>query len=932
MLKNKVVQCLITALLYLLSTTSVIGQITVTGQVTEPDGLTPIPFALIAYEEQGITVSSDATGGFSLAVPSLPITLKVSSFSFRTTQQIIKDAPVLITLEKDPLLLESIVISDYQTQSDLLQSQNALTIIGDPSSQAATGIASLISEVPGVFIDGSLGEVYSRVYTRGIAASAEDDIGWYYQSLQEDGLPITTIQYNYFTPDFFFRPDLATQRMEALRGGKSGILFQNAPGGSFNFINQGFSSSTQTTLRSTLGLVGESNLYYKLEGMTTVALDEQLSIMLSGMYRYDRGARTTEYPWNKGGQLKGKIHKVISNGSLSFTAKYLNDHVNRYTGMAAQNWSAPEPAFGQSFNYTALMLPALENTIPSAQGYDFDTADGIHVKDFSMQANIDFDISTWLIDWKLKYSTKSIDWNTSFANQPLGLDNFLAYFVSGATFPFGTVTFADARSGETLAVVNNTEALNVFQGGAAAFSYIDGSLPNDALLGIAPWKKQDQLSEYSSQLSVMKIIGDHQLSFGGFYAQSSLDYFTNASFAYATYELEPRLLTASVTDFEGNNVAISDQLGMSNYGGLFFESGRFDVSQYALYLNDHYSITPRLTADLGLRFESVSHRGALDVPAAVDQAGGLDGDPSTQYDQSFQAASGVSQDLNFLYQYLSYSGSLQYALTDQQYVYLRLSHGNKAPELNNYIQNFSGLPIENPSAVQGITQAELSYKMQTPIIGMTLTGFLSELSNVGVSDFLFDQQTNDIFYTPLQTNATRTTGVELSWSAKISDHISFRGSQTFQQSKATTFTVYQPNGSADTADDSIIDFSGNELAHIPAIMSTINIDGRYGPLSYSLNWKYMGKRFGNAENSFTLPAYHTFGLNLNYGITTQLKASLMVNNLFNAAGLANFFGPNEFGSSANNASADYIAQNPNASYVVFPILPRSSYLSISYSF
>ncbi len=932
MVKKYIVPSLIAALLLIFFVISTTAQITVRGTVTEADGLTPIPFAVITDTEQVQSVTSDSRGEFSLDLTSLPITIEVSSFSYRTKQAVISEAPVLIRLEKDPLLLESIVITDYQTQSDLLQSQNALTIIADPSAQAATGIAALISEVPGVFIDGSLGEVYSRVYTRGIAASAEDDIGWYYQSLQEDGLPITSIQYNYFTPDFFFRPDLATERMEALRGGKSGILFQNAPGGSFNFINQGYSATNQTTLRSTLGLVGESNPYYKLEGMTTVAMRDQLSMRLSGMYRYDRGARTTEYPWNRGGQLKAKLHKLLTNGSISVSAKYLNDHVNRYTGVAAQNWTDPEPAFGQDFNYTALMLPELENTIPGPQGYDFNTANGIHVKDFSLQADTDYKISSWLIDWKLKYSTKSVEWNTSFANQPLGLENFLAYFVSGASFPFGAVTFADARSGETLAVVNNAEALNVFQGGAPAFSYIDGQLPNDALLGIAPWKKQDELEEYTTQLSISRSLGAHELNFGGFYAQSSLDYFTNASFAYATYELEPRLLTASVTDFEGNTVAISDQTGMSNYGGLFFESGRFDVSQYALYINDHYSVTPKLTADLGLRLESVGHQGALDVPATVEQAGGLDGDPTTQYDQSFQVASGISQDLDFNYQYLSYSGSLQYALTDQQYLYARYSHGNKAPELNNYIQNFSGLPIEDPSAVQGITQTELSYKLQTPSLGLTLTGFVSELNNVVVSDFLFDQQTNEIFYTPVQTNATRTTGLELSWSARLSDHLILKGSQTLQQSKATRFTVYDANGSADTADDMINDFTDNELAHIPKIMSAISVDGTHGQLSYSLNWKYMGSRFGNAENSFSLPAYHTFGLSVNYSLSAQLKASLMVNNIFNAAGLANFFGPNEFGSSANNATAEFISQNPNASFVVFPILPRSTYLSVSYSF
>ena len=46
----------------------------------------------------------------------------------------------------------------------------------------------------------------------------------------------------------------------------------------------------------------------------------------------------------------------------------------------------------------------------------------------------------------------------------------------------------------------------------------------------------------------------------------------------------------------------------------------------------------------------------------------------------------------------------------------------------------------------------------------------------------------------------------------------------------------------------------------------------------------------------------------------------------------NFFGPNEFGSNSNAATADFINQNPNASFVVFPISPRSIFLKVGYDF
>lgn len=57
----------------------------------------------------------------------------------------------------------------------------------------------------------------------------------------------------------------------------------------------------------------------------------------------------------------------------------------------------------------------------------------------------------------------------------------------------------------------------------------------------------------------------------------------------------------------------------------------------------------------------------------------------------------------------------------------------------------------------------------------------------------------------------------------------------------------------------------------------------------------------------------------------------MVTNLFSSEGLANFFGANSFGASANGATAEFIQANPDASFVVVPVLPRSTLLKLNYS-
>jgi len=907
------------------------SQIIFEGSVYENDGRTPIQFATITDLSTQRSTMTNSKGEFALTVYDLPVELQISSFGYKNQVISSSQLPFSVNMQQDPLLLESIVISDYHSNQKLLRSKNAVSLISKPLDKSLTGIASLIAEVPGVFVDGSLGEVYSRVFTRGISASAEDDIGWFYQSLQEDGLPLTALQYNYFTPDLFLRSDLLTERMEAMRGGKSGILFQNAPGGAFNFIS-GNATSLQNTIKTTYGQVGDGNPYYRIDGVAAFSIAKNWGIAISGMYRHDEGHRNVDYAWNRGGQLKAKFQHNFTSGVFSTTIKYLNDHVNRHTGMSANNWSDPVAAFDQDFNYTALMLPEFNSNISGPSGYDFKSSNGIHIKDIAIQPKLNIGIDGWNFNINTKYSYKNADWNTSFANQPLGLESFLPYFLSGGQFPFGVVSFQDINTGEMLATVNNVGALAAFQGEMPSFEYLQGNLPNDALMGIAPWKKDDDLHELMGQIGLSKTIGKHDLDFGFFGSYSNLNYFTNASYAYATFEPKPRLLSATLTDFDGNMIQLSDRNGLSNLGGLFFESGEFDVNQLAFYLNDNIQLTEKISLEIGGRYETINHVGELDVPAPITREGGLDGLILTDYDNGQLAASGLRESVDFNYNYFSFSGSLGYSLHENQELFLRYTQSNKAPELNTYIQNFSGLPLEDIGEVQGINQLEATYRFRSQNVGVSLTAFSSELKNIAVSDFVFDQQTNEIFYAPVQLNNSRTSGIELEWSLLISDFFTIKGNQTIQQSEASTLTVYNANGSASIDDDSIFDFSGNDQAHIPKLMSKISAEFTLKGLKASFDWQHMGERFGNSENSFILPSYNSFDSRLQTNITKSIALSLEARNITNSSGLMNFFGPNEFGSSANAATSEFINNNPDASFVVFPILPRSIYVSAIFTF
>ncbi len=833
------------------------------------------------------------------------------------------------TAKFDPLLLKEVVISDY-TADIKLKVPMSLSSIDRPADLQLQGVASALAQIPGVFSDASTGEVFTRVYARGISLSAEDDIGWYYMSLQEDGMPITAVQYNQFSPDFFLRPDVSHKRMEVIKGGKSSILAPSGPGGIVNFISEPTPfGKYQTHDRLTAGVYANGRPYLRLEGFSGGQIgSSDWSYDFGYMYRHDRGPRQLDYATNNGGQLKASLRKNIKKGIITLKIKSLNDRVNRYTGVAATNWEDPTPAFGQSFQNTTLLPPGIEGGTladprtydgSSIGTYDYDPSRGINAKENSAMLALDLQLGEWRLTDKLKYSNKSLNWQTVIGGQPLPLDDFITYFVSGDPFPIGNVTFRDVASGQPLASVNNEGAFGVFQGFPPSFQYTEGSLPNDAILGSGTWYKDDQINEWMNQLLLQRSFENVDLNLGLFLSRSAVDILTTASFLYATYEPQPRLLSAQITGPDGVTRSLSDANGLSNPGGLFYEAADINASQVGLFGDADIKLAEDLSLNVGLRYERIGHSGTKDRSAPGDNIGTL-------------VKSG-EDDIDANYSYLNYSLALDYNISEQVSTFVRYSLGHKAPELNYYINNFTNqeIPPEAPPA-QSIGQLEIGIKQSAAFTSLTATAFLSNLSDVAYSNFVFDDMTNQIFYTPTQFNSSRTIGIELEWGAVLTDDLTFNISATWQSPKLTEFTLYNANESIDTADDDTADFSDNAIPHNPKLMGRAQLNYNKNDWFAGIGLNYIGSRYGNIENAFTLPAYSTIDADLGYAINDKYALGLRAKNLLNTAGLANFFGPNSFGSNSDAASTSFIQNNPEASFVVFPIMPRAIYLSVDYTF
>lgn len=838
------------------------------------------------------------------------------------------------------LLIDEYFLSEITIQSKQ-KSSSTVTIVTDLDQKNQQGTAALLQGVPGLFADASTGEVFSRVFSRGVSLSAEDDIGWFYNSLQEDGMPITMVNYNQFSPDLFHRPDIGIRSIEVVKGGKSGILAANSPGTIVNFISQRPTTYYRSHDKLSTGFHQNGKGFIRIEGYSGGPIGaSDWSFDMSYLYRYDQGNRNADYALNKGGQFKVGLYKKFENGLVSLNSKILGDRTNRYTGVAATNWDQPQAAFGMSFQNTTLLPPAIDGLIPDGRtsgstSYEYNPANGIQSKEWSTVLSIDFNWGDWRLSNKSKLSLKRVDWQTAIGGQPLGLDNFISYFISGDVFPAGIVSFTPVGQNNGTVTVNNAGMLAAFQGQAPSFEYINGTLANDAIMGSGAWKKDDQINEIMNDLRITKYLGagNSALTLGSFYARSNVDIFTNASFIYTTYEPEPQLLEVQLTDFDGNERALSDASGLSNYGGLLYEEGDIDVNTFSLYGQLNLDLTENWTTDLGLRYDRIAHQGLKYNNAPLDPEDflGIDGDPSTAYDRSILGRNG-SDAIDFNYDFMSYSLGTSYAITKDMNVYARYSITHKSPELNYYLNNFSNVPIDGPGEIQDITQLEIGLKKNTTKEVYGITAFYSNLSNVPYSNFEFDEQFNTVFYTPTQLNNSRTVGLELEYARRLNNQFSITVDATLQDAQLGDFNLYDAGGSVDPTDDAIISFSDNKVPHQADIMSNVAVQYEHQKVSSSLSWRYIGERFGNFENAFVLPSYNTFNLRLAYDISDQWYVSSTVSNLLNTAGLNNFFGPNEFGSSSDAASTAFINANPNASFVVFPISGRTVSFSVGYRF
>jgi iron complex outermembrane recepter protein len=921
------------------------AQQSIRGMISDDKG-NPLPGATVQVKGTNKRAASDQSGNFTISVPAADAKLIVTNVGFKTLEvSVAGKNELVIVLTESASELNQVVVTGVFDKRKRLDASVAITTINAEQikAQVPASAADLLKNVPGVYVNSSTGEIRNIVSTRGTPVSNTAAAGLQYVSLQEDGLPVVNVSGNNYGADYFLRADATIARVEAVRGGSASITGSDAPGGLFNYVSKTGGRTFQGEVRLKYGLEGDDNPFYRTDFNMGGPLNNKgdWTYNIGGFYRYSNGARYAGYALNNGGQVKGNIVKKLKNGSLKLYGKLLNDRNGFFDFLPFIDYEHPQiaPGFKNTNTFAGPGNQAFDfKYYPGDKTRHFDPKDLIHSQDRAIGLEWQQNLGKgWSITNNIRYSNKHSKWNMVLPLGVLSGDDLTPYVIIGALnftggpSRFGTYNFTDLTTGKTALTTQLSQNYTA--------TIIDNKLPNNQVQS-APmlfqlgWAQDNKVKEVIDQLSISKKIGKTTLTAGAYFGHSDINFLTGyGGVSLMTLENNPHPLGVTATDAGGNTYQYTNSQGFLSTGSTFtgnnLTNNRFDV-----FFGQTTPLTSKLTLDYGFRLNNSQYKGSSHGAVredAASNAGGYDKNTATLYDNTVNNKS-APWTYNYKFQDFSFSGALNYKISDLQAIYGRFSKGQKSPDLG-YVTIPTSQREANELVLEPIkvTQIEVGYKFQTDKLTGFVTPFYSAVSNL--SYFATGRDTNQlIYYTPNVFSKQWTLGVELEGYYDITPHFNIRAVGTIQNSKSPIARSWDL-GQNGRQDDKVLEKTDQAAPLSPNLMATVTPTYRSNKFNTFLSWRYMGKRPANALKAFDLPSFSQFDFGLGYQLTKGLSATINVNNLFNSAGVMNWAPEGGFPrGNPENFTPEQRSAKPNAIWSAITIQPRSYYLTLAYNF
>jgi iron complex outermembrane recepter protein len=848
------------------------------GKVTDEKGA-PVSGAQVGVQGTTASAQTGTNGEYVMArVPAGAHTVRVRMVGFRPDSASVTVAPDQratqdFTLQRDPLQLQTLVVTGTQTPRMNLDASVAVTSLTAQDIQRAVprSTTEVLRYVPGFTrVESSGGEVNENYSVRGI-------LGVEYVNFLEDGLPVYPTMHTFFmNADNLFRIDENVERMEVVRGGASALFGSNTPGAMINLINKIGGDAFDGTLRATGATGGLARFDLNANG----PLGQDWRFNVGGFYRYDHGVRDPGFPGTRGGQFKGSITRLLSNGYVRLSAKVIDDRNQFILDLPFVNPGDPQyvSGFGNygSFN----TAEGLDLRVPTPVGdLNLPLDNGIMTQAQWYTADVAFDLADdWRIQNTAQYMQDNQEHNALVPSSAVSATDFAttAKGQGGLGFP----------AGSTLQLTYT----NVFD--VTGKQHLPFSTPNGLVAPGQLWHVSKPLSAFQDQLQLRRTFGRNTVSFGTYFANYTQDNHWFFTQILTDVGDQTHFLDAVVTPPGGTPDTVTKNGFVNQLSS--YNNGSGQTSVISGVLGGEIQLTDRLRADLGVRGEYDKFVQNGENTSTFD----LDGNPATTYNnETFGNGSfrhfdrGISD--------WSASLGLNFSLRPNLSLYAAGARGYKMPALDEFLNATAEQQVDlfESKEVQSI---EGGVKGSVGPIGFTVGGFWTKLKNVVSQGLVIDTLTGGSSWIIVPSPENKSYGTELELVASPAEGLQLLGSATILKAELGT------GAGADI---------GSRISGVPTSIANAAALYSIEGLQLKADWHWVDRRPVDVKAGVSLPSYNYFNFGAGYALSTGTTINVDLLNAFQGKGL-------------EEGNPRLVSTGPV--FLARPILPRRFQVSVSY--
>lgn len=851
---------------------------------------------------------------------------------------------------------------------------------------APVSAADLLTEIPGVVVTSDAGEARNTVSTRGISnGTSAGTVGYYWNALMEDGLPVVGGLFSNFSPDMFLRADATIKSVQAVRGGSAAVTGPNAPAGLFNYLSKNGLTDPGGMISARLGVENQDhpgNLYQKYDFYFGAHNEDQtFGWSIGGDYRRSYGYRDIANPPNRGGQIKANLNQryrtAWGNGSLQLSLKLLDDHTG-YLDIVrplAHGWGPVvfDTPFGSNANFipTGALAHGVSSGVDGSTDW-WDPNQFARNRTHSIGLKWEHDFGNgWRVNNNARYQRNQVQHSEVEGIGALSVTNSALYTgigtaLAGLSSTPGYYTLSNRSTGQVVVRVNQRTAASALTGAACAATCIQSTTPN--LLPNAALEANSPIASNNLALTVSglnnRMRGDDMLNL--FTTNKAIEFadgskLTITGGAYTawihfqrdmlnagqgimglenspdTYDVTFTTQAATPLSYQLTNGAGFGSVGSTGGAGTLQDHVR--TREVSPLLGITYETGP-VVLDFGARYTLYNFRGTnnryvLNASAASRSAGGMDGNPLTLYDNLYAVANDKTAiKFNQSIRYLQYTGAVNYSFGSRHGMYARYTYGQKNGDgfWNAYDEQWKVAALD-PGIRPVVKQAEIGYRYATKGFSIEATPYYVDLDKVALTSYgkLADGVTQYV-RTPIYSHFN-SYGVEIDHRIRLLKWLGMRNVLTLNNSRALAAAAWQAGcggryqacatGVAPREDTPVYTAGPQERSNHVTYNGTLNLD--FENLGAYYRFRYIGKRPTSTAALAYLPANKISDMGLYYNFSDKIRFDFNVNNLFDNRNATQI---GQLGNLPSGVTQDqFIALYPNALVTVQTNAPRTFYLT-----